>query len=517
LVDVPKTDAPKPDAVMTAGEVRRRLLLFFLPGALQLVLAFATLPLTTMLLGPADFAAFSLVVSMSALAMSLSQMGSGYLLTHRFRGATQAEQCSLVTTMTVLVLACSLLFASGFVTAFVLLHGVWSFTAGITLTMVVLVAIESIGSSLFTLALNLSKLGTSTGFYALISVLKSVLAVLATLAALFLFQLKGLSLFVGHVTGGMVALVGSLAMMWRFFEPRIDRGAAKDALSLGGWSTISLLFLQARQTIERALLSRYLGLYELGIYTHAQQYQSFAMLGTQPIQSAGTPVFLDEAKERSRRFSRTARITNVLFLGVTVFGVGAALFGRTIIGLLTHGKFDAAGPYVALLVGVVLVQLSGRPQYAELLAHGRGRYLSVCNVVAVVGSVATLAALVGSIGLFAAVAASYVQFLLFRMATGIDPFSKAQLPFQDQGVVVGLAVIALTVAGVEYFQPNMLVRAVILLGFLAAVSMFARPTMVDVALQIQDHFRRGRPAAKPPLAAGALAPTGSADVGGVHG
>jgi O-antigen/teichoic acid export membrane protein len=491
--------------------------LFLLPGAVQLVLAFATLPLTTMVLGPADFAAFSLVVSMSALAMSLSQMGSSYLLTHRFRGAAQAEQRSLVTTLTALVLACSLLFASGFVMAFVLLHRVWTFTAGITLTMVVLVAIESIGSSLFSLALNLSKLGTSTGFYAFISVLKGVLAIVATLTALFLFRLEGLSLFVGHVTGGMVALVGSLAMMWRFFEPRIDRSALKDALSLGGWSTIALLFLQARQTIERALLSRYLGLYELGIYTHAQQYQSLAMLGTQPVQNASIPVFLDEAKERSRRFSRTARITDVLFLGVTVFGVGAALFARPVIGLLTHGKFDAAGPYVALLVGIVLVQTSGRPQYAELIASGRGRYLSICNIVAAVGSVATLTALVHWAGLLAAVAASYVQFLLFRVATGIDPSSTARLPFQDQGAVLGLLVIGLTVAGVEYFEPSLPVRAVILLAVLAAVLTFARSTVTDVVLQVRDHFRRGKPAPKAPLTSPALASTRAADAGGAHG
>jgi O-antigen/teichoic acid export membrane protein len=504
-------DVRNADAVMTAREVRRRLLLFFLPGALQLVLAFATLPLTTMVLGPADFAAFSLVVSMSALAMSLSQMGSSYLLTQRFRGAAQAERRSLVTTMTALVVACSLLFASGFVIAFVLLHRVWSFTAGITLTMVVLVAIESIGSSLFTLALNLSKLGTSTGFYALISMLKGVLAILATLTALFLFRLEGLSLFVGHVTGGMVALVGSLAMMWRFFEPRIDAGALKDALSLGGWSTVALLFLQARQTIERALLSRFLGLYELGIYTHAQQYQSLAMLGTQPVQNASIPVFLDEAKERNRRFARTGRITDVLFLGVTVFGVGAALFGRAVIALMTHGKFDAAGPYVALLVGVVLVQISGRPQYAELIANGRGRYLSVCNVVA------TLVALIPSFGLFAAVAASYVQFLLFRVATGVDPFSTARLPFQDQGAVLGLVVIVLMVVGVEYFEPSLLLRAAILLAFVAAVLVLARSTVADIVLQLRDHFRRGKPAAKAPLAPTTLAPTRAADATGARG
>jgi O-antigen/teichoic acid export membrane protein len=518
------TPQPEPSGSAPAGarELRRRLVLFFLPGALQLILAFVTLPLTTMRLGPADFAAFSLVVSMSALAMSLSQMGSGYLLTHRYRGAPFTEQCSMVTAMTLLVLSCSVVFAAGFVIAFVLLHGAWSFTAGITVTMVVLVALESIGSALFTLALNLSKLGTSTGFYAALSIVRSVVAAIVTLAALFLLDLHGLSLFVGHVCGGVVVFVGSLVMMSRFFVPHLDWEALRYALSLGGWSTVSLLFLQGRQTVERALLSRYLGLYDLGIYTHAQQYQSFAMLGTQPIHSAATVVFLDEAKEPSRRFGRTARIADVLFLGVTVFGVAAALFGRAVIGLLTHGKFDAAGPYVALLVGVVLVQISGRPQYAELIAHGRGRYLSVCNVIAAVGSVATLVALVHSFGLLAAVVASYVQFLLFRVATGIDPFSTARLPFQDQGAVLGLLVIVLTVAGVEYFEPNLLVRAVILLAFLAAVLVFARPTVTDVALQIRDHFRRGRPAAKPPLASAALAPaavapTGAADVGSARG
>jgi O-antigen/teichoic acid export membrane protein len=494
---------------MPAREVRRRFLLFFLPGALQLVLAFLTLPLTTLVLGPADFAAFSLVVSMSALAMSLSQMGSGYLLTHRFRGASERDRCGLVTTMTVLVLVASLTFAAAFVTAFVFLHDTWSFTAGISLTMVLLVASESIGSSVLTLALGLSKLGASTGFYALISVFKSVIAIVATLTALFMFELKGLSLFVGHAAGGVVALVGSLAMMWRFFKPRIDWDALKDALYLGGWSTVSLLALQARQTIERALLSRYLGLYDLGIYTHAQQYQSLAMLGTQPVQSAATPVLLDEAKEKGRRFTRTARISNVLFLGVTIFGVGAALFGRAIIGLLTHGKFDAAGPFVALLVGVVLLQLSGRPQFAELLANGRGRYISFCGVVGAVGAVVTLVVLVGHIGLFAAVCASYVQFLLFRVATGSDPFSLARLPFQDEWVVFGLATIAVAVAGVEYFEPSLFTRAVIFAAFLPLVSLFARATVADVVSQIRDHFgRRGR--VTNPTTAEALVPARSA-------
>jgi O-antigen/teichoic acid export membrane protein len=402
--------------------------------------------------------------------------------------------------MTALVLTSSFVMATVFVTAFIFLHDSWSITAGITLTMVLLAAVESIGSSLYTLALGISKLGIAPGHYSLIAVLKNVTAVGATLASLFLFELKGVSLFIGHAAGGVVALVGSLAMLSRFLRPRIDWDMLRHALYLGGWNTISFLALQARQTIERALLSRYLGLHDLGLFVHAQQYQAIATLGAQPIQSAVTPVLLDEAKEKNSKFTRTARTSNVLFVGVTVFGVAAALFARTVIGILTHDKFNAAGPYVALLVGAVLVQLSGRPQLAHLLSNGRGRYISLCNVTAAVGAVVVLFALVGRIGLFAAVSGSYAQFLLFRLATGIDPFSTARLPCQDQWVVFGVAVIAGTVAGVEYFEPDLSTRTVLFAAFLAVVAIFARSTIKDVITQIREHIGyRGHVANSRPL------------------
>jgi hypothetical protein len=114
--------------------------------------------------------------------------------------------------------------------------------------------------------------------------------------------------------------------------------------------------------------------------------------------------------------------------------------------------------------------------------------------------VVALFALVGHIGLLGAVCASYTQFLLFRLATGIDPFSTARPPFQDQWVVFGLAVIAGTVAGVEYFEPDLLIRAVLFTAFLAVVGVFARSILRDVLLQIRDHLGfRGRAGNPTPL------------------
>jgi len=134
------------------------------------------------------------------------------------------------------------------------------------------------------------------------------------------------------------------------------------------------------------------------------------------------------------------------------------------------------------------------------LSNGRGRYISLCNVSAAVGAVVVLFALVGRIGLLAAVSASYAQFLVFRLATGIDPFSAARLPFQDQWVVFGLTVIAGTVGGVEYFEPDLPTRAVLFAAFLAVVAIFARSTIRDVMLQIREHLGyRGHVANSQPL------------------
>jgi O-antigen/teichoic acid export membrane protein len=484
-----QTSQPPPQVPpLAAWEVRRRFLLFLAPGVFQVGMSFVTLPLTTLVLGPTDFAIFSLVASFSALAMSLSQMGSGFLVTQRFRHGTAEEQYGLVTTLTVLVFASSLAFAAILIIAFLVVHDTWSVTAGITLSMVLLIAVERIGTSIHIFSATVSSFGNTPGYYSFVSITKSIVAAGTTLAALFVFHLHVMALFVGYAAGGVAALIGSLAMLSRFFIARIDWTTLKDALYLGGWSTLTFLIVQARVTVERALLTKYTGLYDLGIFTHAQQYQSLVLLGSRPIQSAVAPVTLDETKEKQQRFARTGRTSNVVYLGITALGVAMALFGRIIIGLLTHDKFSDAAPYAALLVGVMLLQLSGRPQFYYLMLQGRGRYISLSSSLAAVVAMLTLFVLLQFVGLAAAVSASYVQYLVFRMATGIDPHRSVSLPFQDRGVIVGILVIVGMVAFEEYFGPGLLLRALVFVGFLAATTVLAHSTVVDALLQVQDHL-----------------------------
>jgi hypothetical protein len=74
---------------------------------------------------------------------------------------------------------------------------------------------------------------------------------------------------------------------------------------------------------------------------------------------------------------------------------------------------------------------------------------------------------VAQIGLSAAVCASYVQFMLFRVATGINPSSSVRLPFQDGWAIVGVLAIVIALAGVEYFDAGLLARSVIFIAYFA--------------------------------------------------
>jgi O-antigen/teichoic acid export membrane protein len=463
-------------------------LFFLVPGVLQVGLSFVTLPLTTLVLGPADFALFSLVASFSALAMSLSQLGSGFLVTQRFRHGSQEEQCRLVTTLTALVLCSSLVFAALLIGAFSAVHDSSSVTSGITFAMVALIALERIGSSIHMLAASISSFGNTPGYYSLVTISRSVVATAVTLAALFVFHMQVMALFVGYAAGGVAALIGSLAILSRYFKAGIDWSTIKDALYLGGWSTMAFLTVQARLTVERMLLTKYIGLHDLGLYAHAQQYQSLVNLGSRPIQSAIAPVSLDETKEAKQQFLRTGRTSNVVFLGITALGVALALFGRIVIGTLTHGKFSDAAPYAALLVGVMLVQLSGRPQFYFLMQHGRGRYISLSIILSAVAAMLTLFGLLQFVGLAAAVSASYVQYLVFRVAIGIDPHRSVSLPFQDRGVIAGILAVAAAVACEEYFSPGLLVRVPVFVGFLAVTAILVRSTVMDALRQVHDHL-----------------------------
>ncbi len=471
------------------GTFRSRFLLFFAPNVLQVALSFFTLPLTTLILGPSDYAIFALVVSYTTVGSVLSLMGATYLLSHRFGPAGREERARLVTTVALVALVASTVLALAFVLGWALLAPAWEASRAIPMTAVVLAAVAMVFATVWSLTVNIVTLSGAAEHYGVVVVVQSLLGTGATLAVLFLTDLGVLSLFIGLLASSAIGFVGALAVLRPYLTARIDPGLVKEALRLGGWLALSNGIDSVLRVFERTFLSSQIGFHRLGIYTHAQQYQGYVNLGVKPAMRAVWPEALEEARDPASSFERTRRVWRVLHVGITAVAVGFALLGRDFLDLFTHGKFTEAAPYAAALLALPLIQLSGRPQLATIYAFGRGNFMAGISIVAAFVALFALIVLVPAFGITGAIAALYCQALALRIAYQFGARRDRATPWQDGWPLFGLALTAVSIFCAEYLVPDLAGRIVLLVGLLLLLAFTARQVLHDLAIQLRRALR----------------------------
>ncbi len=473
-----------------AGSFRKRFLLFFAPGVLQAGLSFLTLPLTTLILDPADYAVFALVVSYTTVGSILSLMGSTFLLSHRFGPSDGEGRRTLVTTLFVVVLTASGIFAVLIVAGWALLAPLWEVSRAIPLLAVGLAAAAMVMASLWSLAVDVTTVSGAAGQYAAVVVAQALIGPPATLAALFLFDLGALSLFVGLAVGSAVGLVGALAVLRPYLGARVEPALVGESLRLGGWLAASNSVDSLLRVFERTWLSAQLGLHNLGLYTHAQQYQNYANMGVKPAVRAVWPDTLAEAREAGSAFPRTRRVWRVVYVGIAALAIGFALIGRDFLELFTHGKFTEAAPYAAALLALPLVQLSGRPQLGTLFAFGRGNFMAVASMAGAFTALIALYVLVPPFGIAGAIAALYCQALVSRIAYHLGSRRDRATPWQDGWPLFGLALTAVAIVFAETAGAGFGLRVAVLAGLLAVLALAARHVLRDMGGQLRHILAR---------------------------
>jgi O-antigen/teichoic acid export membrane protein len=164
-------------------------------------------------------------------------------------------------------------------------------------------------------------------------------------------------------------------------------------------------------------------------------------------------VTLGEAREVQPLFPRTGRVWRCYYGALVCLGLGWALLGREAIGLLTHGKFVDAAPWVAAWIVHNLVAYSGRPQLGFVLARGHGRAFSLITGASKLVAMLCLLVLVPTIGAVGAVIAAFAQIVAVRVALAWFVARKLWLPFQDRLVLLGGGAVLGTLALVELLAP----------------------------------------------------------------
>ncbi len=436
------------------------------------------LPFTTQILGPADYGVFALLMGFTSFGGSIAAGAVTYLVSSRFSSGSAAERRHVISSLLAVVAGVGLLLA-------LLLAAVWYVSpleqerwgaSGIAVACALASMLLGIPWSIAYIVLIVSQ---DASQYARITVCATIAAALTTLVTLYGFHLGGTALFAGMLASALIQSAGGLIVLTPHLG-RPDRQLTFRALRLtfvGFWSNS----LEVVQTLaERVLLGAHAGLHDLGLYAHAQQYRNAVFLPVKAVANAVWSVTLTEAKDAERAFPRTRRAWRAAYLGLALAGVGFACFGREVVALLTNGKFVDAGPYAALLIALLLVQFSGRPQLGVLLERDQGEYVSLCMGVSAAAGITCLLLAVPSFGIIGAVIALYVQQVMFRLGVQWRARREGRTPSAD-GLAWASTVLIVAVLVWSEMSRDLPVRAAAFALASFVLLFIARDVIADLA------------------------------------
>ena len=277
--------------------------------------------------------------------------------------------------------------------------------------------------------------------FAIIVMAQSMLSTGGLMATLFWFHADVNALFISNAIGATVLGIGACIAFWRYLTwPEFS--GPKTGVSGGAANiTFANIFEMIYPPIERNLLAGNVGLSSLGLHTHAQQYRTVFGVAIKALARAIWPVTLDESQEKTLKFSRTRSHWNAAYFAVGTAGVIFATHGSDLIGLITHGKFTAAGPYAAAGIAYLLVQNMGKPFTGILYATGQARVFAKYSMGAgFVGLVVAVIA-IPVIGVWGAILSGFSYQLFLRISMQIWVSSKVNVPFQDHWAIAELLLI----------------------------------------------------------------------------
>lgn len=463
----------------------KRFSFFFLPSVFQAALSILILPFTTAILGPEEYGIFAIVLSLTALGTVIAGSGAGFLFSSHYTEADIKEKRLLVSTVVITGVFLSFIFSGLVIFLWDLIVRQWSVFAHVSLPALYLGLVTLVFSLPWVFAIDILTLEGRARHFAGTLIFQSCLSAAATLVTLYVFDQGLLSLFWGSFLGSVVTFFGAVSALKDVLRMNFSRKWFSSLWKVSSIAVPASILESFHVLLERSVLSIYVGLGNLGIYTHSQQYRSLVLMPVKAAARTVWPETLSEAREEiSPVFPKTRAVWDALYLGITACGIVFATFGRDIIALLTHGKFSDASVFATLWMVYLLIQNMGKPHTGVLWSRGHGRTYSAFQIGALAVGIAALFLLVPSFGLYGAFSALLIQMLTFRIFLQWHVRKIAVLPFQDGWVIFGSAVILFTLGISQYWKFSSFQNFLLLIGMFIVMGIAARDILRKVILRL---------------------------------
>ncbi len=434
--------------------------------------AFAILPLTTLILNPEDYGAFALVTVFMAVGGGLSGAISTFLLNANYQISDQTRKKSLISTTLAFELIINFIYL-------LVLMGAW------TLVRTEFGFLDDIGSAEFYLALAAMMLApvwsiaqavlvlkSNAAFYSSILVGQTIVRSCVVLGGLFVFQWGLTSLFAALLAANLLGAIGGIVALRNYLCMNVGREWLVEIRRLGPLTMIGGLSEMLYAVLERSILATFFSLNVIGLVGHAQQYGNTASLCIKAWTRTVQPISLEEARTDHLKFEQTQRYWKGAYLLMILGGIFFACFAEDIIRLLTNDKFTSASTLAVYFYMVLLISYLSPTDSAIITARSLGRGLSRVMIVSTMLATATLAVAAPVLGMYAAVAAVLVQRISIRIGMTICTCHLPKRPQVDHLALAGVLVVGLVSVLVETLSPDLSTRLFVALAPVTGMTIF---------------------------------------------
>lgn len=396
------------------------------------------LPVTTRVLDTKDFGIYALLTTVVGFGHMAATVASGYTLSEMYLKSSVDDRKRWISACMSVAIGIALVYS------LVVLFGWFLFLQNSSMLGAVPDAAIYVSATICVIGVpwlimtDVLTLERQPKSYTAVVCLQALATAIAVIVCLYIFELHVMSLFIGMAASVCVGLAASGYHLSAKVCAPLGKHVIKvirimPATMLGG------IIDNLQILIERYLLSIHAGLSALGLYSHAQLYRNMMGLGVTAVARSIWPTSLEEAKHHDLMFYRTRLLWSIVYLIIIVMTVAAVFYGKQVIALLTHGKFVEAHPYVVAFMALLLVQHSGKPHTAYLLAHGQSRRYSVLLMLSAFLGICVMAIVIPFYGLNGALTAFVVQQVAFRLLVQLSVRDFIERKHYDILVVLGIA------------------------------------------------------------------------------
>jgi len=454
--------------------LRRKTLIYFSSTVFNSALSFLVLPLATKVLTPADYGKLGALNAVANAFGAFCCASIGYVLSAKYLAATHTERREIVSSALVSVICLSLLGMGIMVIAIKSLGSLIADSVAFTSVEIAISCIGIFSTSIWAVASDVFILSGQAGRFSVAVITQGLIQMVMLLVSLYWWSLGGISLFIGLAAGNITLIIISIILLGNNIGPHAQYALVKEYFKTTFIASSANFTELLYPWLERWLLTGYIGLSSVGLYTHAQTYSNILFT---VVKSAGRsiwPITLNEAREENPMFPHTRRLWGVWQMLITAVAVCFAAIGDVFISILTHGKFIDAHLYATAMLVILVAKHTGRAENGLLYSQGDVKILSSLNFFSSILAMISLGILVPFFGTWGAVSSMGIQILVYRLGLLIAARSKGLRGSSEPWLIRAPVLVGATIMIKLAFTPGILGDLILIATATAALGLVGR-------------------------------------------